>query len=125
MRMLVIATVGYRLRKGRILLYRKTNYWICTEPDMPLEKILQYYIWRWDIEGNHRYEKQSIGVGQAQVRSEKSVHRHPEFAVDSYSMLLLADARAYGLDATEGTLQPPKWRNQANKPGISTQKLIQ
>jgi len=51
--------------------------------------------------------------------------RHPAFAVASYSMLLLAAARAYGLDATEGTLPPPKWRNQANKQRVSTQKLIQ
>jgi len=92
---------------------------------MPLEEILQYYIWRWDIEVNHRDEKQIIGVGQAQVRSEKSVYRHPAFAVASYSMLLLAAARAYGLDANEETLPPPKWRNQTNKQRISTQKLIQ
>jgi hypothetical protein len=92
---------------------------------MPLEEILQYYIWRWDIEVNHRDEKQIIGAGQAQVRSEKSVCRHPVFAVASYSMLLLAAARAYGLDANEQTLPPPKWRNQTNKQRISTQKLIQ
>ena len=125
LRLAVIAPVGYRLRKGSKLLYRKPAFLICTDPDMPLEKILQYYIWRWDIEVNHRDEKQIIGVGQAQVRSEKSVHRHPAFAVASYSMLLLAAARAYGLDATEGTLPPPKWQSRANKQRISTQKLIQ
>ena len=115
----------HRLRKGSKLLYRKPAYLICTDPDMPLEEVLQYYIWRWDIEVNHRDEKQIIGVGQAQVRSEKSVSRHPVFAVASYSMLLLAAARAYGLDAPQGTLPPPKWRNQATKRRISTQKLIQ
>ncbi len=125
LRLVVIAPVGYRLRKGSKLLYRRPAYLICTDPDMPLEEILQYYIWRWDIEVNHRDEKQIIGVGQAQVRSEKSVYRHPAFAVASYSMLLLAAARAYGLDANEETLPPPKWRNQTNKQRISTQKLIQ
>ncbi len=125
LRLVVIAPVGYRLRKGSKLLYRKPAYLICTDPDMPLEKILQYYIWRWDIEVNHRDEKQIIGVGQAQVRSERSVSRHPAFAVASYSMLLLAAARAYGLEATGKTLPPPKWRNQATKQRISTQKLIQ
>ena len=125
LRLVVIAPVGYRLRKGSKLLYRKPAYLICTDPNMPLEKILQYYIWRWDIEVNHRDEKQIIGVGQAQLRSERSVYRHPVFAVASYSMLLLAAARAYGLDATEGTLPLPKWRNQASKQRISTQKLIQ
>ena len=125
LRLVVIAPVGYRLRKGSKLLYRRPAFLICTDPDMPLEKILQYYIWRWDIEVNHRDEKQIIGVGQAQLRSEKSVNRHPTFAVASYSMLLLAAARAYGLNATEGTLPPPKWRNQENKQRISTQKLIQ
>jgi len=125
LRLVVIAPVGYRLRKGSRLLYRKEAYLICTDTDMPLEKILQYYIWRWDIEVNHRDEKQIIGVGQAQVRSQRSTDRQPAFAVASYSMLLLAAARAWGLDATEGILPPPKWRSRANKQRISTQKLIQ
>jgi len=125
LRLVVIAPVGYRLRKGSKLLYRQPAYLICTDPDLPLDKIVQYYLWRWDIEVNHRDEKQIIGVGQAQVRSPKSVDRQPAFAVASYSMLVLAAARAFGVDAIHATLPPPKWRANRPKQRISTAELIQ
>jgi len=116
LRLVVIAPVGYRLRKGSKLLYRQPAYLICTDTDLPLGRLLQYYLWRWDIEVNHRDEKQLIGVGEAQVRSPRSVDRQPAFAVASYSMLLLAGARAFGLE---------KWRSDGERVRISTQELIQ
>lgn len=124
LRLLVIAPVGYRLRKGSKMLYRQPAYLICTDPDLPLGQIIQYYIWRWGIEVNHRDEKQIIGVGEAQVRSPQSVNRQPAFAVASYAMLLLAGARAFGTDLDHCSLPPPKW--QANQPRqhLSTQELI-
>jgi len=125
LRMVVIAPLGYRLRKGSKLLYRRPACLICTDPDLPLGPLIQYYLWRWDIEVNHRDEKQIIGVGQAQVRSERSVHRQPALAVASYAMLLLAAAKAFGVDATDGTLPPPKWQQRQPKQRLSTQKLIQ
>jgi len=124
LRLVAIAPVGYRLRKGSKLLYRKPAFLICTDPDLPLEKIVQYYVWRWDIEVNHRDEKQIIGVGQAQVRSEKAVDRQPAFAVASYAMLLLAAARAYPTDSAQGTLPQPKWRKNKPKQRLPTQELI-
>lgn len=72
-RLVVVAPVGYRLRKGSKLLYRQPAYLICTDPDMPFQEILQYYHWPWDLKVNHRDEKQIIGVGEAQVRSARSV----------------------------------------------------
>jgi len=42
---------------------------ICTDPDLALEDLLQQYIWRWDIEVNHRDEKTILGVGQAAAAS--------------------------------------------------------
>jgi hypothetical protein len=77
LRLVVIAPVGYRLRQGAPLLYRQPAYLICTNTDLPLQKLVQYYLWRWDIEVNHRDEKQIVGVGQAQVWSPKSVDRQP------------------------------------------------
>ena len=125
LRLVVIAPVGYRLRKASRLLYRQPAYLICTDTDLPLGKLLQYYLWRWDIEVNHRDEKQLIGVGEAQVRSPCSVDRQPAFAVASYSMLLLAGARAFGLDAPRTSLPLPKWRSDGERARISTQELIQ
>jgi hypothetical protein len=125
LRLVVIAPLGYRPRKGSKLLYREPAYLICTDLDLPLGELLQYYLWRWDIEVNHREEKQIIGVGQAQVWSEQSVDRQPALAVAGYAMLLLAAARALGPDATHGALPPPKWQSRRKKQRVSTQELIQ
>ena len=124
LRMVVIAPVGYRPRKGSKLLYRQPAYLICTDPDLPLDQLLQYYLWRWDIEVNHRDEKQIIGVGQAQVRAERSVGRQPALAVASYAILLLAATRAFDLDEMHGTLPPPKWQTHRTKQRLSTEQLI-
>jgi hypothetical protein len=123
LRLVVIAPVGYRPRKGSKLLYRHPAYLICTDPGLPLEQVIQYYLWRWDIEVNHRDEKQIIGVGEAQVRSPESVHRQPALAVASYSILLLAAARVFGTDTPRGRLPLPKWQSKQTEQRLSTQEL--
>jgi hypothetical protein len=90
LRLVVVAPVGYRLHRGGKLLYRQPAYLICTDPDLRLPQLLQYSLWRWDIEVHHRDEKQLIGGGQAQVRSPQSADREPAFAVAAYAALLLA-----------------------------------
>jgi hypothetical protein len=125
LRLVAIAPVGYRLRKGSKLLYRQPAYLVCTDPDLPLQAVVQYYIWRWDIEVNHRDEKQILGVGEAQVRSPNSVQRLPAFAVASYAMLLLAGTHAFGTDPTPGTLPQPKWRTGRCKQRLSSEDLVQ
>jgi hypothetical protein len=124
LRLVVIAPVGYRLRKNSKLLYRQPAYLICTDVNLPLDLILQYYIWRWGVEVNHRDEKQIIGVGEAQVRAPRSANRQPAFAVAAYAALLLAAARAYGVDADHGTLPLPKWQARQPRQRLSTQELI-
>jgi hypothetical protein len=113
LRLIVIRPLGYRLTKHSRLLYRQPAYLICTDPDLPLATLIQDYFWRWDIEVNHRDEKQLIGVGQAQVRSPRSVELVPAFAVASYSMLLLASAQTHGFHATVPTFTVPRWRREA------------
>ena len=124
LRLVVIAPVGYRLRKGSKLLYRQPAYLICTDPDLPLDSIVQYYLWRWDVEVNHRDEKQFIGVGEAQVRAEHSVGRQPAFAVASYAMLLLAGVRAFEVGEHRGGLPLPKWQHKRPDERPSTQELL-
>ncbi len=124
-RIVVIAPVGYRLRKGGKLLYRQPAYLLCSDLNLPLEELLQYYLWRWDIEVNHRDEKQLIGVGQAQVWSRQSVDRQPALAVASYAYLLLAALRVYGINERGPALPVPKWQTQSANQRVSTQKLLQ
>ena len=125
LRAVVIAPLGYRLRKGARMLYRKPAHLICTDPDLSVQTLVQYYLWRWDIEVNNRDEKQIVGVGQAQVWSPKSVDRQPAFAVASYAMLLLAATNAFGPDAVEGLLPVPIWQHGCTRNRVTTQQLVQ
>jgi len=77
--------------------------------------VLQAYFDRWQIEVNHREEKDTLGVGQAQVRAARSVPRHPAFAVASYSMLLLAGLRSFGPGRPDNFMALPKWRKSARR----------
>ncbi len=124
-RIVAIAPVGYRLTKHGRILYRQPAYLICTDPDLPLQQLVQEYLWRWDIEVNHRDEKQIIGVGQAQVWSPKSVDRQPPFAVACYSMLLIAAMIAFGSDKVRELLPLPKWQRNGARSRLSTQRLVQ
>jgi hypothetical protein len=124
LRVLVVAPVGYRLRRGSKLLYRQPAYLICTDPELPLEQLLQYYLWRWDIEVNHRDEKQLIGVGEAQLRSARAVERQPALAVASYAALLLAAARVYGIDGPSQRSACPKWQTKSPEQRLSTRELL-
>jgi hypothetical protein len=116
LRLVVIRPLSYRLTKAGRLLYRQPAYLICTDLALPLEQLVQAYFSRWDIEVNHRDEKQLIGVGQAQVRSEKSVERAPAFAVAMYSLLLLAHGLTHGFNATDSLTALPKWRANSSSP---------
>ena len=124
LRLIVIAPLGYRLTKHSRVLYRKAAYIICTDPDAPLQQILQAYVWRWDIEVNFHDEKSLLGVGQAQVRHEQSVEKVPALAVAAYAMLLTSAIQAYGLTGKPDSLPTPKWRRKKTL-RASTQSLLQ
>ena len=118
LRVMVIAPLGYRLKNGSKLLYRQPAYLICTDPDLPLEKLLQYYLWRWGIEVNFREEKTLIGTGDAHVRTAASNQHLPAVTVAAYAMLwtVALQARAGG-EHVQG-LSPPKWRKDRVLAGI-------
>ena len=122
--LVVIAPTPYLKRIGGKRLYRQPAYLICTDPSLPLEKLVQEYIWRWDIEVNHRDEKTLLGVGQAQVRNEHSVESVPASAVAAYAMLHIAAMKAYGWNGISGTTLPAKWRDPRKKHRASTLDLI-
>lgn len=123
-RVVVVAPLGYRLRKGSKLLYRQPAYLLCTDPDVPLADVLQEYLWRWDIEVNFRDEKCLLGVSEAQVREPEAVRRQPAGAVAAYALLLLAAHKTYGPDRLPPSVPLAKWRRREPPRRATTGLLI-
>ena len=116
----IIRPLSYRPRKGAKLLYRNPAYLICTDISLPLEQLLQGYIWRWEIEVNFRDEKTIMGVGQAGVRTEAAVKNLPAFQVATYSYMLLA---AELVNVSASSLPAPLWQRKTPNGRCSTQKI--
>ena len=117
LRIVVISPLGYRLRNGSKLLYRQPAYLICTDPNLSLEKLLQYYLWRWGIELNFREEKTLIGTGEAQVRTPASNQHLPAVTVAAYAILWIVTLHALAAGAAFPSLHPPKWRKDRTLDG--------
>lgn len=113
LRLLVLAPTPYKLSPNSRTHYRQPAYLLCTELSGPAVELIQIYVDRWQIEVNHRDEKEILGVGQAQVWSEQSVGRHPSFRVACYSLLVLAGLIEFGIERTAQYDQLPLWRKQA------------
>lgn len=120
-RLVIVSPLGYRRSKQSRMLYRRPAYLICTDPELPLEQLLQYYIWRWEIEVNFRDEKSLLGLGQAQVRSQFAVETVPALIVAAYACLLLAARKTLGKGAG---LPLPKWRRPRREGRLATQQAI-
>lgn len=118
LRVMVIAPLGYRLRKGSRVLYRQPAFLICTNPDMSVEDFLQYYLWRWGIEVNFRDEKTLLGAGKAQVRTASSNRHHPAMIVAAYSLLWVAALRMRSRGDLPPSVAPPKWRRKKHAPPV-------
>lgn len=123
LQLVVIRPLGYRLSKSAKMLYREPAYLICTDNDLSIEKLLQAYLWRWEIEVNFREEKTMLGCGQAQVRNPESAERVPAFITAIYAMLHLAAYRS--LKKSNQVLLPrPKWFPKKEEMRHSTGDLI-
>jgi len=119
LRLIVIAPQPYKPSPHSKTLYRDAAYLLCTDLSGEEPEIIQAYLDRWQIECNHRDEKEILGVGRAQVRSPKSVARHPAFAVAVYSILLLAGLLEFGPARTEHYIPLPNWRKKTpTRPSI-------
>jgi hypothetical protein len=124
LQILVIAPLRYRLSQQSRLLYRDPAYLICTDPDIPVDKLLQAYLWRWGIETNFRDEKTLLGTGQAQVRNPAAVQAVPQMMVAAYSLLLLAGIKLWGVKGMPQLCNIPKWQDPNRKCRASTNDLI-
>jgi hypothetical protein len=117
LRLFVVAPIPYACGKGQRKYYREPAYLLTTDLMLPAAVLLQAYFDRWQIEVNHREIKDTLGIGQAQVRNVRSVPRQPAMLVAAYSALLLAGILAFGdvrLQAAFPAL--PKWRRNAKRP---------
>lgn len=116
LRLVVIAPIPYRLSLNSKVNYRQPSFFLCDDLDLPIELLIQAALDRWQIEVNHRDEKQHIGIGHPQVWNDRSVDRLPAFMVAAYSFLLLASLQAYGAKRTDDYLRPPKWQHRRTRP---------
>lgn len=118
LRLIVIAGVPYKLSKNSRTNYRDPAYYLTWDLTTDVRLLIQACFDRWQIEVNHRDEKDILGVGQAQVRSVQSVSRHPALAVAAYSMLLLAALIEYGPGRSDDYMLLPKWRKKSQRPSF-------
>jgi hypothetical protein len=113
LRLIVLAPVPY-VRGGQRN-YRAASYLLTTDTEGFITKLIQAYLDHWQIEYNHRDEKSILGVGEAQVRNERSVRKQPAFHVASYSALLMASAMAYHDKGIEDASGRPGWRKSSRR----------
>jgi hypothetical protein len=116
LRLLVVAPTAYRRRKHGKLCYRQPAYLLTTDLKTAAKQLLQIYFDRWQIEVNHRDEKETLGLGQAQLRNVNAVPKQPALVVAAYSALLLASLQAFGMERGKAYPVLPKWRRHASRP---------
>lgn len=116
LRLFVIAATPYRKRRSGGFHYRHPAFLLTTMLQGSTRQLLQMYFDRWQIEVNHRDEKDTLGVGQAQMWNQLSVPRQPVLAVASYSALLLAALKAFGPERGAAYAALPRWRAGAKRP---------
>lgn len=116
LRLIVVAPTPYRKSQSKKLYYRDPAYLLTSDLRNSAKQLLQIYFDRWQIEVNHREEKDTPGVGQAQLWNVTSVPKQPVLAVAAYSALLLASLRAFGAERGSAYAALPKWRRNARRP---------
>jgi DDE superfamily endonuclease len=116
LRLFVIAPIPYYVPGRGRNHYHEPAFLLTTDLKGSSEELLQPYFDRWQIEVNHREEKDTLGIGQAQLRSPASVPRQPALAVAAYSALLLAALLTFGPGRDHHYEPLPKWRRHATRP---------
>ncbi|MFZ5552930.1 MAG: transposase, partial [Bacteroidota bacterium] len=123
LQLVVISPLGYRLKKDSRILYRQAAYLICTDSKLEIEKLLQAYLWRWEIEVNFRDEKTILGCGQAQVRNPESAKNLPAFTTAIYAFMLLAAHRA-NKNRNESMFPKAKWDSVNEHQRMTSSEMI-
>jgi hypothetical protein len=114
-RLLIVIPTPYRPPGCRRLKYDQPAYLITTDLLSPAQELIQAYLDRWEIEIIHRDLKTNLGLGQAQVWSEKSVPRVHPALVAAFAMLRLASMKAFGPTRTQDYHELPLWRSRKDR----------
>jgi len=118
LRLIIVMPTPYRPPGARKLKYDQPAYLITTDLVTTAQSLIQAYLDRWEIEVLHRELKSQVGLGQAQVWSDKSVPRlHPSL-VAAYALLKLAAIKAFGPTRTADYHELPPWRSQRDREGL-------
>ena len=115
-RLFVVAPTPYRKRHSGKTHHRQPAYLLTTDRDSRAKALLQIHVDRWQIEVNHREEKDTLGVGQAKLWNATAVPKQPALSVAAYSALLLAVLLAFGAGRGAAYAALPKWRRHALRP---------
>lgn len=118
LRLIVIAPLAYKT-SGNRKLYTKEAYLLSDDHELSAEEIIQQYANRWEIEVNHREEKNNLGLGQAQVWNKRSVIKVPALLIAAYSIMLLTSIQCYGINRSDNYLRLPKWRKDSIRPSCN------
>jgi hypothetical protein len=118
LRLIIVSPRPYK-SYGRKQLYKQQAYLLTDNQTLDAVTLIQQYVNRWEIEVNHRDEKNNIGLGQAQVWNKKSVDKQPALLIAAYSMMLLASLKCYGTDRANEYLPQPKWRKGSTRPSCN------
>jgi len=118
LRLIVIAPKPYK-SYGKKHLYKQEAYILTDNFDLDAETIIQQYLNRWEIEVNHRDEKNNLGVGEAQLWNQHSVIKQPALLIAVYSIMLLASLKCYGVERGDDYLPQPKWRKGSVRPSCN------
>lgn len=90
--------MAYKALPGRLLRYiivvdpdgiYKTDYFLSTDPEMPLVEVLQRYSFRWTIERTFQECKQILRVESTQTQLPSAVRRAVPFGMLLYSYIIL------------------------------------
>lgn len=118
LRLIVIAPKPYK-SYGRKQNYEQEAYILTNDDTLSAEVIIQQYINRWEIEVNHREEKNNLGLGQAQVWNKDAVIKTPALLIAAYSIMLLMSLKCYGIHRSDNYLPQPKWRKGSVRPSCN------
>jgi hypothetical protein len=118
MRLIIVMPTPYRPPGARKLKYDRPAYLITTDLRTSAQALIQAYLDRWEIEVLHRELKSQVGLGQAQVWSDKSVPRLHPALVAAYALLKLAAIKAFGPTRTADYYELPAWRSKKDRYGL-------
>jgi len=118
MRLIIVIPTPYRPPGARKLKYDRPAYLITTDLITSAQSLIQAYLDRWEIEVLHRELKSQVGLGQAQVWSDKSLPRLHPALVAAYALLKLAAMKAFGPTRTADYHELPPWRSRRDREGL-------